>query len=170
MKLLAELTDMNLLGFPGTSDAAPRMTARAVLRRPDGMIAVMYVGKYDIYILPGGGVDEGESILETLHREIAEETGCLCRSVRELGMVKENRAHPDYTQISYYYFAETDGPQQSLRLTDAETSNGTQLQWHTPEQAMHLIGSPIHEVRQRIFLQARDMAALTEYAKADDAP
>lgn len=173
MKILAELTDMNLLGLPGMSSAKPRLTARAVLQRPDGMIAVMYIGKYDIYILPGGGVDEGESIQEALHREIAEETGCLCQSVRELGMVSENRAHADYTQRSYYYVVQTNGPHQAQQLTETETDNGTRLQWHTLDEAMRLIGSPVHEVRQRIYLQARDMAALTEYAieyaKADDA-
>lgn len=169
MKLLAELNDMNMLGLPGLSDAKPRLTARAVLQRADGLFAVMYVGKYGIYILPGGGVDEGESIEEALHREIAEETGCQCREIRELGMVKENRAHADYTQISYYYAVRTDESGSGNQLTEAEISNGTELQWHTLEELVHLIGDPVHEVNQRKYLQARDMAALNEYMKNGDA-
>lgn len=165
MKLLADLNDMNMLGLTGTSTAKPRLTARAVLRRDDGLFAVMHVGKYDIYILPGGGVDEGESIEEALHREIAEETGCACRDIRPLGYVRENRAHADYTQQSYYFAVQTNGPEADLQLTDVEKSNGSELQWHTLENLLHLIGDPVHEVRQRVYLQARDMAALKEYIR-----
>lgn len=169
MKLIAELNDMNMLGQPGMSDTKPRLTARAVLQRPDGLFAVMYVGKYGIYILPGGGVDEGESIEDALHREVAEETGCRCREIRHLGVVSENRAHADYTQLSYYYAVQTDDAGEGNHLTDAEKSNGTQLQWHTLEELLHLIGDPVHEVNQRKYLQARDMAALKEYIKNGDA-
>ena len=169
MKLLAELNDMNMLGLPGMSDAKPRLTARAVLRRPDGLFAVMYVGKYGIYILPGGGVDAGESIEDALHREVAEETGCRFREIRPLGVVSENRAHADYTQLSYYYAVQTDDAGEGNHLTDAEKSNGTELQWHTMEELLHLIGDPVHEVNQRKYLQARDMAALKEYIINGDA-
>lgn len=169
MKVIAELNDMLLLGQPGCSDAKPRLTARAVLRRSDGLYAVMYVGKYGIYILPGGGVDEGESIEDALRREIAEETGCGCKTIRALGVVSENRAHADYTQLSYYYAVETDGPETALQLTEAEMENGSELQWHTLETLLHLIGDPVHEVKQRKYLQARDMAALKEYMQNSDA-
>ena len=169
MKLIAELNDMNMLGQPGMSDAKPRLTARAVLQRPDGLFAVMYVGKYGIYILPGGGVDEGESIEDALHREVVEETGCRCRDIRPLGVVSENRAHADYTQLSYYYAVQTDDAGEGNHLTDAEKSNGTELQWHTLEELLRLIGDPVHEVNQRKYLQARDMAALKEYMKNGDA-
>lgn len=165
MKLLAELNDMNLLGLPGMSQAKPRMTARAVVRRDDGLFAVMYTGKYDIYMLPGGGIDEGEDIEDALHREVAEETGCLCREIIPLGYVSENRAHADYTQISYYFIVDTGGPAGENHLTEAEIGNGTELQWHTLDETLQLIGSPEHQVFQRRFLQARDMAALEAYMK-----
>lgn len=160
MKIIAELTDQNMLGLPGMSEAAPRVTARAVVRRDDGLYAVMHTGKYDMYMLPGGGVDSGEAIEDALRREIAEETGCECREIFELGIVTENRAHADYTQVSYYYAVSTPGPQRENQLTEAEINNGTELQWHTLENALRLIGGPRHEVFQRRFLQARDMAAL----------
>lgn len=163
MKLLAELNDANLLGMEGMSSATPRRTARAVLQRADGLFAVMYVGRFGIHILPGGGMDEGESVEDTLRREIAEETGCVCREITPLGVVSENRAHADYTVLSYYFYVRTDGPGAAPQLTPEEQHNGSQLQWHPLETLVHLIGDPVHEVWQRVFLQARDMAALREY-------
>lgn len=165
MKILAELTDENMLGLPGMSKAKPRVTARAVVRRTDGLFAVMHIGKYDMYMLPGGGVDEGEDIEAGLRREIAEETGCLCREIMLLGVVTENRAHADYTQMSYYFAVTTEGNGEKNHLTAEEISIGTSLQWHTMDEMLHLIGDPVHEVYQRRFLQARDMAALHEYMK-----
>ncbi|MBE5804714.1 MAG: NUDIX domain-containing protein [Clostridiales bacterium] len=165
MRTLAELTDQNVLGLPGTSTARPRLTARAVVRRDDGLYAVMYTGKYDIYMLPGGGVDEDECIEDALRREIAEETGCECREIVPLGLVKENRAHADYTQISCYYAVSTAGARTGNRLTPEEISNGITLRWHTLEEILRLIGDPVHEVFQRRFLQARDMAALKGYVQ-----
>lgn len=167
MKILAELTDANMLGLPGMSNAKPRVTARAVVRRDDGLFALMHTGKYNMYMLPGGGVDEGEAIEDALRREIAEETGCLCRAIMPLGVVTENRAHADYTQISYYFAVTTEGAVEENHLTAEELSNGTSLQWHTLDEVLHLIGDPVHEVYQRRFLQARDMAALHEYMKND---
>lgn len=165
MKTLAELTDGNMLGLPGMSKAKPRVTARAVVRRSDGLYALMHTAKYNMYMLPGGGVDEGEAVEDALRREIAEETGCLCREIVPLGVVSENRAHADYTQTSYYFAVTTEGAVEENHLTAEEMSNGTSLQWHTMEEMLHLIGDPVHAVYQRRFLQARDMAALYEYLK-----
>ncbi len=50
--ILAELTDENVLGTVGLSTASPRLTARAILKRDDGMFAVMYAKKFNLYSLP----------------------------------------------------------------------------------------------------------------------
>ena len=160
---------MNLLGLPGVSHAAPRRTARAVLRRDDGLFAVMHISKYGVYILPGGGMEDGEAVEEAMRREIAEETGCRCYDVRELGAVKENRAHADYTVESFYFAARTHGQDVAVAMTQEEIDNGIMVEWYSMDKLMHLIGDPVHEVRQRVFLQARDMAALNEYIKQNGA-
>lgn len=61
MRRIAYLTDMDVLGKPGLSTAVPRITARAVVVNPHGMLAIMYAAKYDIHLLPGGGVEPFES-------------------------------------------------------------------------------------------------------------
>lgn len=163
MKLLADLTDMTILGQKGMSHASPRLTARAVVVRRDGKIAVMYAEAFGLYSLPGGGVEPGETPEEALVREVAEETGCVCERISELGLIRENRGQGDYTQHSYYYVVHTQGPTQAVQLTAAEARHRTTLQWHSTKEAWRLISEPEHSTYQRKFLQARDMAALRAF-------
>lgn len=163
MKIISELTDKKVLGTDGTANAQPRYTARAILKNADGLYAVMYAGKFNLYSLPGGGIEDNEDKITALKREIMEETGCECDSIEELGCVYENRAHCNYTQYSYYYIVTTKGATKVQKMTEEELKNVTVLQWHTFDEAVSLIKDVNHATNQQKFLQARDVAALEEY-------
>lgn len=55
----------------------------------DGKIAMVHSLKYDYYKLPGGGIGEGETHIETLVREVKEEVGLtvFVDTVNEYGVV-----------------------------------------------------------------------------------
>ena len=63
------------------------------------------------HLLPGGRREDGESLLETLRRELLEETGCTASAVRQLGVVhfhhlRETPAgyeypHPDFLWLVF---------------------------------------------------------------------
>ena len=165
MRRLATLTDLDILGTPGLSSAKPRLTARAVAVNPAGQLAVMYAAKYDIHTLPGGGVEEGESIEAALRREIAEETGCTITSIEPLGIIEENRAHADYTQINHYYIVRTTDDTLHPHLTALEAENGICAMWCSFDEAYQRIAAPVFDRPQGKFLQARDMKALIEYRR-----
>lgn len=165
MKFLCEITDKDILGQDGLSTAAPRYTARAIVKNTVGEYAVMYSHKFNLHTLPGGGIEKNEDIIEALKREILEETGCSCDLITELGYVSENRAHCDYTQISYYFIVETKSGYETPELTEAEINNRTEVQWHSLEKMADLIINAEHDTTQRKFLQARDVAAINEYMK-----
>lgn len=165
MKVIASITDKDILGTDGMSSAAPRRTARAVVKNSEELYAVMYAEKFGLYSLPGGGMEGGESAEDALRREIMEETGCVCQTIAEIGCVLENRFHCDYTQESYYYFVTVGTACAPAGLTEAEISNGTGVQWHSLEEMQRLICEPEHTTTQRKFLQARDRAALFEYRR-----
>lgn len=55
MKLICELNDKIVLGMDGMSTKSPRITARAIVKRRDGLYAVMYADKFKLHSLPGGG-------------------------------------------------------------------------------------------------------------------
>ncbi|MBQ8837002.1 MAG: NUDIX hydrolase [Clostridia bacterium] len=163
MKTICTLTDKEVLGVEGLSDKAPRLTARAILQNQDGLYAVMYVEKFNLYSLPGGGIESGENPEDALRRELLEETGCACDTIIGLGKVFENRACLDYTQDNYYYFVKTSGNFTSPKMTQKEIENRTVVQWHTFEDLYNLIALPKHETFQRKYIQARDTAALNEF-------
>lgn len=163
MKHICELNDKVILGLDGMSDKPPRLTARAIVKNTDGLYAVMYAAKFGLHSLPGGGIEDGEDALTTLRREIFEETGCTCDHIEELGIVLENRAHQDFTSMSYYYVVTTDHTAAPIHLTADEIANETTVQWHALDEVVRLISEPKHTTTQRMYLQARDMAALKEY-------
>lgn len=162
-EFIGKLTDKTVLGLGGLSDKAPRKTARAILINSEGKIALMYAKKFDLYSLPGGGLEEGETELDALIREIFEETGCQCDSIDSLGIVSENRAHADDVVLSYYFVVHTKTTHATPQLTDKEIENGTTLYWVNLQEAFHLIHDRTHTTNQRKFLQARDIAALKSY-------
>ncbi|MBQ5995472.1 MAG: NUDIX domain-containing protein [Clostridia bacterium] len=165
MKLIAEITDKEILGTDGLSSSKPRYTARAIVKNGD-LYAVIHSEKFHKYSLPGGGVDDGEDIITALKREILEETGCTCGKISELGIVKENREQADYTQISYYYVVEADSVSVP-HFTNEEISSGTELQWHTLSEMIKLINDIQPKTYQQQYLKARDVAALEEYVKVE---
>ena len=168
MKQICELNDKIILGTDGMSEKAPRITARAIVKNQNGLYAVMYANKFHLHSLPGGGVEDGEDLLTALRREIFEETGCTCDHIEELGIVSENRAHQDFTSKSYYYVVTTEHTPETIHLTDDEIANQTTVQWYPLEDVVRLISEPKHTTTQRMYLQARDMAALKAYLSQID--
>lgn len=164
MRVMCELNDKIILGQDGLSDKVPRLTARAIVRNQDGLYAVMYSDKFKLHSLPGGGVEDGEDVLTALRREVYEETGCVCDEIKELGIVAENRASLDYTQINYYYVVTTTHKPGENHLTESEQASRTVVQWHAFEEMMRLINEQKFDRVQGKYLKARDVAALKEYA------
>lgn len=165
MKVIAEITDKTVLGLEGRSSAPPRYTARAIVKNGEGLYAVMHSYKHKLYSLPGGGVEENEDGVSAVIREVAEETGCACDTIEELGAVIENRNHADYTQVNEYYLVTTLSSPGKTHLTAEEISNQTVAEWHTLEEVFDLIRTPVHDTNQKKFLQARDVIALKAYMK-----
>ena len=165
MKQICELNDRIILGTEGRSVKAPRITARAIVKNQDGLYAVMYADKFKLHSLPGGGVEDGEDVLTALRREVYEETGCICDEIQELGIVAENRASLDYTQINYYFVVTTTHTPGENHLTEAEQDSRTVVEWHTFDEMVRLINEQEFDRVQGKYLKARDVAALREYAK-----
>lgn len=166
MKLICELTDEIVLGTPGRSEQPPRRTVRAIVRNGVGQYALVWSGGWGIHSLPGGGVEPGEDLLTALRREVLEETGCECLEIRELGLVRENRACQDYTQDNYYYVVDAAKPGE-LHLTAEEQRNQVRVGWYSLEEAIRRISQPRFERIQGRYFQARDMAALEVYRGKD---
>lgn len=90
-----------------------REAVRAIILSNKG-IALVKSEKEGYYKFPGGGIENGETHVQTLKRETKEETGLniIDSSIKAFGMVKEVRkglfADEIFEQNSYYYFCEVD--------------------------------------------------------------
>ena len=164
MKTISRLTDESVLGIKSKlSKKSPRMTARAIVARPDGKLALIYLRKFNTYTLPGGGIEIGETPAMAIRREVREETGYIAENIVELGIVSENRGRLDYTQLSHFYLVNVGSEGGDPQLTQAEIDEGTEVEWHTLDEIKLLITSSNNETDRRRFVQARDLAAIEEY-------
>lgn len=105
-----------------------RVAARVVLTDERGRIGLMNISTIAVYKLPGGGVDEGEDILEGLHREVREETGYEIANEREVVAVDEYRYFCGMHHISHAYAADV-ARFVGTKLTDNESKRGMELVW-----------------------------------------
>ncbi|MHC1695756.1 MAG: NUDIX hydrolase [Eubacteriales bacterium] len=165
MKLLRHITDQDITSEDTFTYTSPRRAARAALLDSEGKLALMYVGRLDFYTLPGGGMEEGEDVMTTLHREMLEETGCECEITGELGYTIENKARMDFTQHSFYFYGRVTGEKGQPSFTDEEVSDETVLGWYTLSEALRLVADKKQESYQCRYIQARDSAALEALRK-----
>ena len=97
------------------------------------------------YKFPGGGIERGESHLDTLIRETKEELGLsvLPNSVRELGQIREIRRSiyhecEIFDHTSYYYYAKTGDPVFKSHLDAYKTERGFELACVSPQLACRI--------------------------------
>ena len=106
-------------------------------------VAMVYSDKYDYYKFPGGGIENDEDHIETLKREVLEETGLtvLDSSVRELGSViriqKSRFAENEiFHQENYYYLCDVENFVRSQSLDEYELDEGFSLRLVSPKDAI----------------------------------
>ena len=68
----------------------------AIIRKANKLLITFQGDPHYEYQLPGGGVDVGESNLQTLHREALEETGWIIAPERRLGAFQRYTYMPEY--------------------------------------------------------------------------
>lgn len=111
-----------------------RNVVRALIEK-DGLFA-MQKGKQGEYKIPGGGMDEGETIVEALMREVREETGLVIipDTMKELGEITEIRrdifdANIKYIAHSMHYSCEVEPEMVETAMTESEKEKGYRLEW-----------------------------------------
>jgi len=117
-----------------------RTAVRGIVRR-DGKYLLIY-SKYGDHKFPGGGQDSGESLIDTLVREIKEETGYeldFDENITPKYVVYEKRKgeFKDIMEMtSHYYVCSVKNQPGERNLDDYEEEYDYQVKWMTLEEAI----------------------------------
>ena len=139
-----------------------RVGCRGIVIKDDRML-VSHEVNVDCYLIPGGGLEEGETPEACCVREIREETGYVVRpTVHFLTM---NEYYEECLYISHYFVCDIIGTAER-NLTPLEVKRGLTPAWIEPEKMLQLFGrhqdyAATKEERRGAYL--REYTALTEY-------
>ncbi len=139
-----------------------RAAARAVVFDDDKNVALLYVAKHNRHKLPGGGVDEGETINEALIRECQEEIGCQVEQFAEVGEIIEYRDKWSLRNDSFCFLAKVVGAKGKPDFTPDELANGFKIKWVSFEEAIRLLDADNPEDYEGQFIKIRDSLFLKE--------
>ncbi|MCF7924971.1 MAG: NUDIX domain-containing protein [Candidatus Izimaplasma sp.] len=134
-----------------TTDLPHRIAARGIIEK-DGKYLVVTLNKYDIVTFPGGGLEQDETLQECVIREVIEETGIVCKPIKETVRVTEYFTNSVWTNV--YFLCDWVNSEGKQKLTQEETDLDLQVKWVTAEWLLdnfennmtrHKFGPNIHD-------------------------
>ena len=156
MRLLFEMDKKN---YGGCVRSFTRNSARSIIIR-NGKIAMIHSLKYDYYKFPGGGIEPGESDIDVLIRETAEEAGLTVvpDTIREYGYVhriQKSTVEEDeyFIQDNYYYLCDVDEGIRPQKLDDYESDELFTLEYVMPEAAILSNRTKDHGPKDPVMLE-----------------
>ena len=137
---------------------------RAVIIR-DGRILLSHETVSGWWLIPGGGMEDGETPEECVVREVREETGMIVRPKEQFLTIYEY--YEEYRYTSHYFVCEVTG-EGKLHLTDEEKRRGLVPEWLPLQEAIDLFSK--HESYAEVSEEKRgsyqrEYMALSEYMK-----
>ena len=140
-----------------------RPSVRAVIVR-EGLVAMVHSLKYDYYKFPGGGIEPGESPLEALAREVAEEAGLRIRpeTIRPFGSaLRVERVGPGrdeiFEQENAYYLCEAEEEAVERRLDDYEADERFTPEFVAAENAIRVNRAGSHGPKSPLMIERESL-------------
>jgi 8-oxo-dGTP diphosphatase len=119
-----------------------RQAAVAYLEREDGRLLVVWNKRYGGWSLPGGLVEDGETVPDALARELVEETGLLLWGHKSIYSADALNAAPGRASLVHVYRIDASGIPNEREL-------GCPVTWLTREE--FLKWSPFAKFYARMF-------------------
>ena len=114
-----------------------RYASRAVIIK-DKMILLSYETKKDLWMIPGGGMEDDEIASDTAIREVREETGYIIKPSDIVLEIDEYYGNSKY--VSYYFLGEIVG-MTNRKLTEGEERDGLEPRWIPVEEAIAIFSN-----------------------------
>lgn len=125
-----------------------RNSVRCLLINQNQEICLLYSRARDYYAIPGGGIEPGESLLQTLNRETLEETGYLLKNPKPIGNIYEQRY--DRVTTTYFFSAQPDKILHSNYMPD-ELEEDYILKWLSLPKALQIFQTACNEQQLHNF-------------------
>lgn len=117
------------------SEWTPRRTVKIIIKNSEGKIALVTNPIHNCFLLPGGGIDEGEEIFAAADRESREEAKYSIKLFEMIGVIEEFRARDKKHYETYGVFAEAlEEVTEDLR-TEEEKKNQLTVVWLSKDEA-----------------------------------
>lgn len=129
----------------------------------DSLMLISHEVNTDYYLIPGDGLEGGETAEECCIREIREETGYIVRPVS--CFLTMNEYYEEYKYVSHYFVCEIIG-KSVQNLTAYERERGLIPEWIAPKKMLEMFSrhndfAATNEEKRGAYL--REYTALTEY-------
>lgn len=126
----------------------------------DNKILLTHELNTGVYMSPGGGLEDGETLEECCVRELREEAGVEVKPVRQF--LRINEYCPECLYVSNYFICEKIG-ECSQSLTDIEVEHGAVPEWVEIEKALELFGEYPNKREDIGSLYLREYTMLNKY-------
>ncbi len=156
MSFVIELFEANL-DKDDVKHLRPRQGARAVLKHGDDVVLI-HNEAWNLYTLPGGGIEPGESPEDALRREVKEETGFAIKNIRLTLIVREH--FRDSIWENHMFLCETDGPRAKPSLDQAEVDAGLKVIVVPVDRALELFSAHETDHLHAEEIMQRELLAL----------
>ena len=132
----------------------------------DGNILVSREANVDLWLIPGGGLEDGETLGECCAREVLEETGFIIEPVEEYLLV--NEYYEEYKYVTHYFICKMVGIGHQ-NLTEEEKSRGLVPKWLDLQDLLSIFSehqkyAKTNEMKRGMYL--REYTALKEFLEA----
>lgn len=136
-----------------------RVSGRGLVIEKD-KILLSYEANTDVYMSPGGGIENGETIEECCVRELKEETGYDVKPVKHFLVINEYCFDTMY--VSNYFICEKMGESQQS-LTEIEIEHGMKPVWIELDKAIEIFEQYPNKREDIASLYLREYTVLNKY-------
>ncbi len=135
-----------------------REGCRAIIVK-DNKVLLSWEERKNVYMSPGGGVEEDESLEECVVRELREEAGYKVKPIKPF--VKVNEYCYETLWVNNYFICEIEG-ECERHLTESEEYNGVKPVWVDIEKAIEIFGEYESKTVDHASLYLREYTVLNK--------
>ena len=144
--------------FKKENNYTPRIGAYGIITNSDGLVACLTTSNGTF--LPGGGQDENETLVQTLEREVLEETGYSIKNIHKLAKGGQYCFASDLdchlNKIEHFYSAEAED------LVQNSIEDDHKLHWYSPQKLAKILKEEVQSWAIQQYQKSLNHTA-TEY-------